>query len=43
MYDLLKRYYEKGLYNAEALKTFVRAGTLTKEQYKEITGVDYVK
>ena len=42
MYDSIKRYYDSGRYTDEQMKVFVLAGWITPEQYKEITGVDYV-
>lgn len=43
MFKLLKNYFEKGLYDDQSLKVFVRSGTLTAEQYEEITGKPYTK
>ena len=42
MFTSVKRYFDKGIYTAENVRTFVRAGRLTEEQYKEITGEDYI-
>lgn len=39
----IKRYYGMGFYTNEQMKTFVVAEFITVEQYKEITGVEYVK
>jgi uncharacterized XkdX family phage protein len=41
MYKIVKRYYDKGIYTKENVATFVRAGKITAEQYKEITGDTY--
>lgn len=41
MYKVVKRYFDRGIYSKEDVKTFVVAGKLTKEQYKEITGEAY--
>lgn len=41
MYKIVKRYYDKGIYSKENVATFVRAGKITAEQYKEITGDTY--
>lgn len=41
MYKIVKRYYDKGIYTKENVATFVRAGKITAEQYKEITGDVY--
>ena len=40
-FEKVQRYYNKGYYNIEDVKVFVKAKKITKEQYKEITGVDY--
>lgn len=37
-YDLIKYYYNNGLYTKEQVCVFVRAGRLTEEQYKTIVG-----
>ena len=41
MFKIVKRYYDKGIYSKEIVATFVRAGKITAEQYKEITGDTY--
>lgn len=41
MFDIVKRNYERGLWTKEMVKTAVKKGAITKEQYKEITGEDY--
>lgn len=38
MYNLVKRFFDKGLYSNDNVKTFVRAGKITADQYQEITG-----
>lgn len=43
MYKVVKRYYDKGFYDKEDVKKFVRAGKITPEEYKEITGEEYVE
>lgn len=43
MFELIKNYYEKGLYNDETLKTFVASKAITAAQYEEITGKPYTK
>lgn len=40
-YETIKKNFERGLWNAAMVKTAVRKGVITKEQYKEITGKDY--
>ena len=42
-YDTIKKNFERGLWNAQMVKTAVRKGVITQEQYKEITDVDYTK
>lgn len=42
MYNSIKKYYDMGKYTNEQMKVFVGAGWITAEQYKEITGIDYV-
>ena len=42
MFTIVKRYFDKGIYTTESVGSFVRAGRLTEEQYKEITGEDYI-
>lgn len=41
MYKIVKRYYDKGYYDDEDVKVFVRAGKITPAEYEEITGVPY--
>lgn len=41
MYKMIKRYYDKGLYTNEEMKIFVNSNMITREQYKEITGVEF--
>ncbi len=36
MYDIIKKYYDMGLYTDEDLETFVEAGYITQEQADEI-------
>lgn len=43
MFKIVKRYYDKGIYSAEQVKTFVKAGKITAEEYKEITGEKYAE
>ena len=40
-YEKIKYYYNAGLWSAPMVKTAVRKGIITTEQYKEITGKDY--
>lgn len=46
-YELAKKYYNMGFYNDDPTSdkyvgNFVLAGKITEEQFKEITGKDYV-
>lgn len=41
MYKVVKRYYDLGIYSKENVAMFVKAGKITEEQYKTITGEDY--
>lgn len=40
-YEIIKKNYEKGLWSAVMVKMAVRKGIITKEQYTEITGLQY--
>ena len=40
-FETIKKNYDRGLWNAAMVKTAVRKGVITKEQYKEITGKTY--
>lgn len=40
-YQTIKRNYDRGLWTAAMVKTAVRKGIITKEQYQEITGKAY--
>ena len=41
-YNLLKRYYDMGIYTDENMKVFVACGWITPEEYKQITGSVFV-
>lgn len=41
-YETIKRNFQRGLWNKAMVKTAVRKGVITAEQYREITGEDYV-
>ena len=43
MFKLVKRYYEKGYYTIDNVRIFVSAGKITEEEFKDITGVDYIE
>ena len=40
-YKMIKRNYDKGLWSKNMVKTAVRKGVITKEEYKEITTEEY--
>jgi len=41
MVHIIKRYFDANIYNAEAIKKFVVAKTITEADFKEITGLEY--
>ena len=41
MFDIVKRFYDRKIYNAEDVKKFVLSGKITDDEYKEITGIDF--
>lgn len=42
-FELVKSYYEDGLWPKKAVKNAVAKGWITKAEYKEITGETYKK
>lgn len=40
-YESVKKYFEIKLWNVAMVRTAVKKGVITKEQFKEITGKDY--
>lgn len=38
---MIKRNYDKGLWSLAMVKTAVKKGVITKEEYKEITAKEY--
>lgn len=40
-FDIIKRNYDRGLWNEAMVRMAVRKGVITVEQFKEITGKDY--
>ncbi len=40
-YDMIKRNYDRGLWNKIMVAMAVRKGVITQEQYQEITGEPY--
>lgn len=43
MFKIVKRYYDAGIYSKEDVAKFVKAGRLTAEEYKTITGDNYTE
>ena len=43
MFDVVKRFYDIGLYSKANVRVFVQAGRITAEQYEQITGQPYVE
>ena len=43
MFKIVKRYFDKGIYDVDDVKKFVRVGKITEEQFKEITGEEYTE
>lgn len=41
MFNIIKRYHDRGIYSKENVAVFVASGKITAEQYKEITGEDF--
>lgn len=41
-FERVKYYYEAGLWSLPMVKMAVRKGVISKDEYKEITGKDYV-
>lgn len=39
---LVKYYFDNGMYDEESVAGFVRKGSITAEDYQEITGKEYV-
>ena len=42
-FRIVKRYYDMGKYTNEQMKVFVRGEKITEEEYKQITGVEYLE
>lgn len=41
-YEIIKRNYERGLWNKQMVAVAVKKGVITSEQYEEIVGEPYV-
>ena len=40
-FETIKKNYEKGLWSIALIKTAVRKGIISKDQYQQITGEEY--
>lgn len=40
-YNKVKKWYDMGMWNIEVVKSAVKKGWVTAEEFKEITGEDY--
>lgn len=40
-YDKIKRYYDGGYYTVDQVRSFVKVGKITEEEFTEITGQEY--
>ena len=40
-FELIKKNYDRGLWTAAMVRTAVKKGIITREQFKEITGQEY--
>ena len=40
-YEIIKRNYERKLWNLQMVKVAVKKGVITAQQFKEITGTEY--
>ena len=43
MYKIVKRFFDRKIYTKENVAVFVASGKITAEQYKEITGTEYIR
>ena len=43
MYKIVKRFFDRKIYTEDDVKKFVASGKITAEQYKEITGTEYIR
>lgn len=41
MAEKIKRFYELGLWDGNMVRTAVKKGLITRDEYKEITGKEY--
>lgn len=42
-YEIIKKNYDRGLWNVQMVKVAVKKNVITPEQFKEITGQDYTE
>lgn len=42
-YEIIKKNYDRGLWNIQMVKVAVKKNVITHEQFKEITGEDYAE
>ena len=40
-FDTIKKNYDRGLWNVAMVRVAVKKGVITKEQFKEITGINF--
>lgn len=40
-FEMIKKYYDNGLWNKARVRNMVKINAITKEEYKLITGEDY--
>lgn len=43
MYKVVKNAYDAGRYSLDDMRLLVFTGRIAAEQYKDITGIDYIK
>lgn len=43
MFKIVKRYFDLGIYSAANVGMFVKASKITTDEYKTITGTDYIE
>ena len=42
-YEIIKKNYDRGLWNIQMVKVAVKKNVITAQQFKEITGQDYAE
>lgn len=42
MHDLVIQFYKEGLYTTDDMKLFVEVQWISADEYKQLTGTDYV-